>query len=135
MSENKTPGRFRGGVNRWPRILLWSILGFPLLTGVCGCSKFARNQINASFKSGGTVLQIENTGNWDWPHLFVKLNRYAPEGPFTLAINEPLAAGESINVELANFRNAGGSRFNPVETKVEIISLRIAAEDRTFRFN
>lgn len=135
MSENTTPDSFRGRVKGWPRILFWAILGLPLLAGICGCSKFASNQINASFKTGGTVLQIENTGNWDWPHLVVKLNRYSEEGPFILAIDKPLPIGESVNVALASFRNADGRRFIPAEIKVEIISLLIASEDRTFRFN
>ncbi len=135
MSGTATPCWLPVRRKKWPKILILLILGLPLLAETGGCSKLIQNQINASFKSGGTVLQIKNTSNWDWPHVVVKLNRYAPEGPFTLVINEPLPINETVNVALASFRNAYGSRFDPVKSKVEIISLSIADEDRTFRFN
>lgn len=135
MSGTTNPCWFPGRGKNWRRILILLILGLLLWAELSGCSKLASKQIKAGFKSGGTVLQITNTGSWDWPNLAAKINRYEKAGPYGLIITQSLKSGQSVNLALSSFQSKNGDRFNPAKNKVETVSLIVAGEERTFRFN
>ena len=126
-----TPRYLQGGDRHWARILL--IVGL-LLAWAPGCGKNFKQQINASFKSGGTILQVTNTGNWEWLDPTIKINRYESFGPFTLKISKLLKPGQSVNLTLSSFKNKFGVSYDPSKSEVVTVSLHVVGEERTFRF-
>ncbi len=124
---------FRSGDGRKPRFLL--VVGLLLVCAcLAGCGENSRHQIKASFKSGGTIIQVTNNGDWEWTNVLIKINRYTKDGPYFLRIKKSLSQDQSVNLALLSFKNKFGINFNPAKNKVETVSLVVNGGERTFRF-